>query len=660
MSDPEKDPVDPSAPEGAAPDAAVPAEAPRDPAGEPAWAGPGDDGAAPEGPDDGAADDAPDDDAYQAASRPSPLGYVFLAGVAGLLIGVAWRLIEPETGAATAIWIFVSALMALAPLPWHAVDWFHAAATRRGGAFASVVVTVTLGCVVMLFVSAMNVVVKEHPDRMPEWLRHRALDTTESGRYSLGEETLKVLARLEGEGGGTVFATYLRRAGEGSQTGEELRQMALEQLRVYGYRSPRVQVEDFDSFREPEATRRALAQRGVTTLSSAEDKDVIVLSWADPGREATPGKQKEIAVDQYEFAKPGGQGAGPRWLGERVITSAIQELAFVRLKAYVVGGHGGRSLTDEMREIRERLRSQNVDVVDRPIDLTGGADVPKDCDLLLVLDPDPRSPFDPAETASLARWLDTGRSLFVCLDVHANATKRESGLEPLLAAYGIVPKPQYVVVAPVARPIVGGGAVLDMLTQFVTRRPDYASHPAVEALRRGNGFPGFFSESMHLDVKTDLPEGVTADVLVWAPEVASRDAPKPHAALISASRRDYTAADPATDVTGIRLPLVACATKSLPADAGGVKRDARVFVSGDTDVFTDQLIRQCAPNLDLFGGATQWSFRRADLAAVSDKTLDIEIASIGEHEHRMAFGWPLVTALVALLAGAGVWWSRRR
>ena len=89
-------------------------------------------------------------------------------------------------------------------------------------------------------------------------------------------------------------------------------------------------------------------------------------------------------------------------------------------------------------------------------------------------------------------------------------------------------------------------------------------------------------------------------------------------------------------------------------------RAARIVLAGDSDAFSDPVVGQSPPNLDLFGGLAQWALRREDLVAVSDKTLDLEIATVGDRERRMAFWWPLAIALTALLAGAAVGWSRRR
>ena len=53
--------------------------------------------------------------AYQAAARVSPWGYVFLLGLAGFLSGWAWYRVEDDTGITTQVWIFLSALLTLAP-----------------------------------------------------------------------------------------------------------------------------------------------------------------------------------------------------------------------------------------------------------------------------------------------------------------------------------------------------------------------------------------------------------------------------------------------------------------------------------------------------------------------------------------------------------------
>ena len=578
--------------------------------------------------------------AYQAAARVSPWGYVFLLGLAGFLSGWAWYRVEDDTGITTQVWIFLSALLTLAPIAWHAVDFFQSVASRRGGAFLAVTLTVTLGFVVMVVVSALNIVRKE---TLP------SIDLTETGRYTLGEETTKILAKVDG----TVFATYLERPG--SRTSDPLRQMAIEQLRVYGYHTNKVQVRVFDDVRENDAATRYLQSKGVTSTSSGESDDVIVFSFAAAGREVAQGKQKELKVEEFAFAKAGSADGQPRWLGERVITSAIQELVFVQLKAYAVGGHGERGLADQMRQARERLRAQNIEVQDRPLDLASSPKVPDDCDILLILGPE--TDYQPGEVAAIRTWLDKGHALFVTVD--PSMTRRTTGLEQnLLTDFGLAPKIDYVVLAPELQEI-RGGTVVQMSPVLTAVAKDYTGHASVEALRRGGGFATRFLNSSFVDVEKTPPEGLSVDPVVWAPDPGMKDVPRPFAARLSKERRDYRTSG-AGDVTNEKLAIIAVATRELPPGPDGAKRDARVVLCGDTDVFSDQMIQQNAPNVDLFGGLVQWALRRVELAAVSDKTLDLELVTIGDREHRMAFWWPLVVALAALLAGAAVWWARRR
>lgn len=597
--------------------------------------------------------------AYQAAERTSPWGYVFLLGLFGFLTGWAWYRVEEDPGFVTQAWIFVSALLTLAPIAWHSVDFFQGVASRRGGAAAAVVATVLLAFVVMVVVTAFNIWM-ETPAGMARLRRmgvgRTYVDLTETDRYTLGEETRRILENVRG----TVYATYLTHAGPASRTSPEVREKAMEQLKAYGYSAgDKVVVRFFDAYRESEEAEKYLRSKGVVATSSGETHDVIVLSFAEAGREVATGKQKEVKVDPFEFQRHGEATSGEQWLGERVITGAIQELVFTRLKAYAVGGHGERSLADEMRGLRERLRSQNVDVVDRPLEFASTPDVPDDCDLLLVLDP--RTEFTDVEQQAIERWHDKGRTLFVALDVDETGKRRTTGLERILSRHGMAPRINYVVVAPFLRPAAGGVVNVEMRTQFAATAlgQSYSGHAAVEPLRRGTGFSTGFVNSSFVEVDDDAPEGLEVEPVVWAPDYGSKEVPRAYAARLTESRRDI-APNPSEDKVGARLPIVVVATRRLADASGGARRDARLVVSADTDCFADQVTGMSAANLDLFGGLAQWGLRREELVSVSAKTLEQEWTDTKPRGVRMAFWWPLVTALTALLAGGAVWWSRRR
>lgn len=589
---------------------------------------------------------------YQAAGRTSPWGYAFLAGLAMLGVGVAWWKVEGDAsgGAVLVGWFFVSLLLTLAPVAWHAVDFFQALMSRRGAAGLFVFLTLGLGLGVYGIASAINVKFQEATP---------SVDLTSSRRFSLGGESLRILQSIE-KARGTVYATYLEH--DGPRTDLSLRSEAQEQLRVYGRASKNVQVRVFEAVRNRDAVEKHLRSVGVVSTSSGEDLDVIVFSYAEDGREVAVGKQKEVRVDRFAFTKAASSfDSQPKWLGERVLTSAIQELAFQRYKLYVTGGHGERSLSQDLRGARERLAAQNLEVVDAPLDLATARKVPDDCDLLLVAGPETQ--FAPEEAAAIRDWLGRGRTLLLLLDVDREGRRRDTGLETVTEPFGLSSRINYVVLAPFERKLATGeGGLVEMSVQLFPRVSDYADHPAVRGIREGAGFRTAFLVSSFVEVDPEPEPGVDAQPVVYAPELPEYEgqAPKPFAARLSPERRKIETLDPSVDRTGVRLPLVAVASRKPDGPGAEGRRDARIVMCGDTDAFTDAVAQQAPPNLDLLTGLVQWGLGREELVAVSERTLDFELVDLDDRKLRMAFWWPLMATLTALLAGAAVWWARRR
>ena len=147
--------------------------------------------------------------------------------------------------------------------------------------------------------------------------------------------------------------------------------------------------------------------------------------------------------------------------------------------------------------------------------------------------------------------------------------------------------------------------------------------------------------------------------VVFAPFVPQLDPPG-FCARVEPGRMSYDAPNPDTDVIGGRRALVATATRTLRTAPGEGDRDARIVVFADTDVLTDQLIAQVPPNLDLAMGFLQWGIRREGLVAVSERTIEQERVELDPYGQRVALAWPLAVALLALIMGGLVWWTRRR
>lgn len=574
---------------------------------------------------------------YQAAGRASPWGYVFFAGVVTLVSGLFWWWVEQDTSNVLRIWMFAGLVATLSPLFWHIVDVWEAVRSRRGAASGFVILTTILG------IAALGIVSKVNMDKGKGVYTH---DSTTTGKYTLGDATLKLLDEVPG----TIYLTYLQQ----NPYDQGLRGPALDQIAVYGAMGERVAVEVLQPIRDKAAADSYLRSVGVTSTSSGETEDILVLSYAEPDREPVPGRHKEVRVEPYSWMKRSAVGE-TKWLGEQIISDAIMELVFERTKLYATGGHGERSIAEELRTIREALQGQSIEVVETPLTLRGESSIPDDCDILTILDP--KAPFSPEEAASIREFLERGKTLLCALDVSRQGV-RTTGLEPVLDAFGIYTRVNYVVIAPykVSQGLVDQYQPNPLL---IVRPQDYAEHPSTRALRARAGLATAFSESSFLEIEEDPEDGLEVEGIVFAPFVAELETPG-FAARIDPMRTDYQSPDSATDVIGGQRALVAVATRPVQTRPGEPERDARVIVLGDADVLTDQIIRQVPPNLDLAMGLIQWGIRREGLVAVSARTIEQERVELKDYGKRVALAWPLGVALMALVAGGLVWWTRRR
>lgn len=577
---------------------------------------------------------------YQAPPRASKLGHMFFIGVFLTLMGVFWRLVEAEEAAGwvTSAWIFAAIVIMLVPIAWHLPDIFRSAASRRGTAFVMVLATIGLGLFVALFVGWADITLKKK-GKLPE------IDLTSSSRFTLDDESMKLLDKVEG----TVYATYLHHATED----EGLRTDAIAQLRVFEAASPHVKFAEVDAVRQPDIAARILKEQGVQGTSSGEDTDLIVLTYAEPGKEVAPGKQKEIKVERWAFTKMSSAGV-PKWLGESVVSTGIYELVFQKYKAYATGGHGERSFADDFRDLRDALTRQNIDAVTTPINLATTPKVPDDCELLFILGP--TAPFTPEEAEAVTRWLDQGRTLIFTVDMMDD--RSPTGLEALLEKYGVGTRTNYEVIAPkVGRDMARGLELVGgMSNQFPVYGDAYGDHPAVRALRSRSGLATYFFRSTYLEVDDKPPADATPEVVCSAPEHEGTGS-TPVALRHTKDRTNFSTIMPDRDKVSGKFPLIVTSVRK-PKDAAG--RDSRIVVSGDTDVFSDRLIGSYPANLDLVRGLVQWGLRREGLVAVSERSLEDPYVTPDEYQKRFALYWPLAVVFLPLIVGGMVWWSRRR
>ena len=579
---------------------------------------------------------------YQAATPVSPLSIVFFLGLAFLLVGLIWWQVEQDTTPALVIWLFASLVAVLSPLAWHAVDLFGSLGSRRTVAFFYVLLTLTLGTVGLVAVSAVNFTLHER-GALP------SADMTENNEFSLGEETRNLFAGIDG----TVYFTYVE-----NRSHPVLRRKAYDQLRLYSFQFGNVELQSVNPLRHPSSSRRRMADWGIIEPPTGEDQDVIIVTYSASGKEIERGRTKELELNQTSWITSSALGENA-WMGERLISSAVRELVFDRKVAYVTGGHSEDPFGQTFRKFRERITSQNIDLRDGALNLSQNPVIPDDCSVLFVMNP--KSSFDPSESDAIGRWLDEkGGTLFVCTDVVQNDDKL--GLERLLAEYGLEPRRQFMVMAPDIRGVERGGMILNgFRPRFPVTKQQYTDHPAVKALRAGVGRVTVFFETSFITV-SDRPTsiGAIARSVVKAPyprpSPGSNVDARSWGLRMEPGRAVPPAPDTSRDVTGSELTIVATSERDAAKSS-----KARVVLVGDTDCFADKVLQSGRePNLDLAVGLVQWGLEREGLISISNATMDDIGKQMTPRLSRVAFWWTLGTALLPLIFGGAVWWYRRR
>lgn len=586
---------------------------------------------------------------YQASGKRSRLGWIAFGGLFAGVAGLAWLLVEPQTTWITSTWLFLSLVAIFVPVAWHFADIVATVASRRAGAAVIVGACILLGFFVLVFVGWLDVRLKKDA-RLP------SIDLTRASRYTLSDESLKLLDKID-KIDGTVYATYLMQ-GEPDYEKMELRTDALEQLRVFQQASSRVKVQDVDAIRDRERADAILREQGAQATTSGEDADVIVLTYAEQGREVAPGKQKELKVEQWAFKRQSMTGAD-KWLGESAISNAIYELVFQKYKAYTTAGHGERSLSEDYHELKGALNAQNIEVASEPLVLTANPTIPKDCEILFVLAP--TAPFTPEELTTVSGWLDQGKTLFVALDVQDE--RKATGLETLFDKFGVATSTNYEVLAATVTRLAtnqGGMQAVDprLRSQFPVYGDAYADHPGTKALRARAGLATYFLKSTFVEIDDKPPEGTNPQAVCYAPRIGEGErALTPVAISHYAGRKDYSVLERGKDKVDGKFALIATSTRKLKGLDSG---DARLVLSGDSDIFSDRLIQSYPANLDLARGLVQWGLRREGLVAVSERTLEDPYVTPTEYQRRFAFWWPAAVAVVPLIFALMVWWARRR
>jgi len=439
-----------------------------------------------------------------------------------------------------------------------------------------------------------------------------------------------------------VFADFPPPPGE-SELGVAPRVRDL--LRAYQAVCPGMTYREVDPFRGKAETIDALRAAGMENAldSASGEEDLILLSFRSAG-EKTAARTKQVRVDQ-EFTDTSALG-NSRFRGEGILTNAINEVVFTQRRVFFVTGHGERPLSGSgsalgsLETLADALRDDNF--VIETLDLGRTPAVPPEADLVIVAGPG--SPVPGVEAEALRAYLGRGGSVVVMLDPPPpSAPAGPTGLEDLLASFGIAPRRDATVVSWVVERTLQG-LVPTQIHDVLSGKSEYGRHAAMEALERA-GMRVVFPGALPVFRTDPVPDGYEAKELVFAPRDVEGIKP-----FGSVGPRHLQPGP--QDITDRRLSLaVASEAKAT---------HGRLVVFGDADCACDLALRQNPPNRTLLLNVVSWAVRR-DLVAIDPKTVETEIVTLRSIDREFAY-WTAVVALPVITLGIalGVWWSRRR
>ncbi|HUO16216.1 MAG TPA: GldG family protein [Verrucomicrobiae bacterium] len=307
-----------------------------------------------------------------------------------------------------------------------ASQWIKARQTKYA-AYAATYILIVIAAVVVANILA---------DRY-----NKSYDSTANKRYSLSEETAKIVKGLKQE----ATITYFNKS-TSFRDGKDL-------LDQYANLSPKVKVKYVDPDKDPELTREA----GVTNFGTA----VVQI-----------GTKHEEAKSMTE---------------EGITEAFIRDLKSTTRTVCFTSGSGEHQLDDSNREglsrFKELLAKDSYET--KAVDLLSKAEVPSDCTTLVVAGP--TKDYQEPEVDAIKKYVeDGGRALFMMdppLKLGHEEIADNDELANLLASWGVTLDKDLILDLNPLGQIAGLGPQVALVTS-------YSSQPIVEQMRgTATGFP---------------------------------------------------------------------------------------------------------------------------------------------------------------------------
>ncbi len=456
------------------------------------------------------------------------------------------------------------------------------------------------------------------------WRQDLSLDD----RYQLSPLTRQVLPLITNQVDVTIL--FDRESGLYGHVDGLLRQYALEQPRIH------LAVVDPVTQREAAFNLRVRYKLGVDV-----ENVVIFDDRAHPPIVVSDGElsvfdadiQKLMAGESKDIRRAG-------FKGEIHFTSALNALLEAApARVAFLAGHNERrpdngAATVGYKEFAELTATKNA--VIETLKLEGTNDVPADLQLLIIAGGTGR--YTEPELIKLERYLNAGGRLLWMLD--PDAVKLTLGPEVSLQAWGIGIEPRYAGDPSTTR------SSLDVLSS------SFGIHPIVGPLQRKQD-------------RVYLPSPRVVRRL--AGDQMPADAPKVEV-LVSTSTNGITKSDfsggniafrSGVDIKGQEIPVAVAAEKGGVAGVTTGRRNGRVVVIGDVNMFGNEFLRGYA-NYRFAELTVAWLLDQAQLLAIGPKPIREYRLELTPSQIQV-LRWTLLAGLPGGVLGLGVLvWSRRR
>jgi gliding motility-associatede transport system auxiliary component len=428
------------------------------------------------------------------------------------------------------------------------------------------------------------------------------VDLSESRRYTLSDQSKKILAGLKGD---ISIKAFFQEAGRNREKTQDL-------LETYRYHSRNIRYE-----------------------------------FIDPDRHPTVAKQYQIRSYGTLVLEGFGKTQTVTTTDEQSITNAIVKLSQEGEKVvYFLTGHGERDTTDVGKDgyaaAKTAIEKENFKV--KFLNLLVEARVPQDAALVVIAGP--QKPLLANEIALLRQHVQHGGRIMILLEPFA-----DGGLQGILKSHGFLLAAD-IIIDPMSR-VFGASLLMPVITQ-------YGSHKITEGFTVACIFPT--ARSVNAEEKS--PPGITVTELAftspssWAETGYQADSTKE---LKFDERKDRKGPVPVAAIAAIAVEKGSTEAQEEGSSGKGPSRgEAHLAVFGDCD-FASNTYFNLQGNGDFFLNTISFLGQQEDLITIQRPKSGTALLTLSRSQERILF-WIglLLMPLVVLAAGIAVFQARRK